>query len=177
MRISLVLTLSAACTIDVEQPVLEHTTVTQSVRLCPAQYLLTTPIAEQCCYASMTTNDDDGFTLFYDGKNNRIVTRKRNPYGFGCRASDGISACIGAECFYGPLGFSRPSFTDPPVTADAPYWTIFAATTGSSTTCQLAGPSSLPFEQTFIDRAGLNAPGQGCPGTATMGAREWDYDY
>lgn len=174
-KLTFPLALTAACTIEVQKPALDHPTKTsETVQICPAQYLQTSPVAEQCCYASALTNDNDGFTLFYNSMTDQIVTRYRNPYGFGCRASDGISACSGAECFYGPLGFSRPEFRDPPVTEAAPYWTIFAASTGSSTTCQVAGPSNLPFEQTFISKSGINAPGQGCPG-GDPGNAEFDY--
>ena len=129
----------------------------------------------------MLTNDNDGFTLFYDAASNQIVTRVHNPYGLGCRASDGISPCNGGECFYGPLGFSRPTFSDPPVTDADPYWTIFAASSGSSTTCEVAGPSALPYAPTFIDTSGINAPGEGCPGSGTSASStdpstsDWDY--
>ena len=46
---------------------------------------------------------------------NMVVTRYRNPQGgAGCRASNGISACSGAACYYGPLGFARASMYSAP---------------------------------------------------------------
>jgi hypothetical protein len=166
---------AAGCTIDVQQPAIQHpATEAQTVQVCPADYLLTTPVAAQCCYASSITNDNDGFTMFYNAATNEIVTRTRNPFGFGCRASDGTGACDGADCFYGPAGFSRASFSTPPGTDAEPFWTIFAATTGASTTCQVAGPAAIPYDPTFIDLSGINAPGQGCPGSDSS-AFAWDY--
>src|SRR5258707_548836 len=82
------LALAGGCTITVDQPALDHPpTAADTVQLCSVQALLTTPVAEQCCYSSLLTNDNDGFTLFYSSTIAQLVTRRHNPYGFGCRAS------------------------------------------------------------------------------------------
>src|SRR4051794_35701828 len=76
VKINLLFALTlGACTVDVQQPALEHpAAATQTVQTCPAQYLSTTPVAEQCCYSTELTNDNDGFMVFYVSATHQIVT-------------------------------------------------------------------------------------------------------
>ena len=135
---------------------------------CRSFDLLTSPVAGQCCYAfAAPPSLIGGGTEFYNAATNKIVRRKINKYGYGCRASDGQSACAGVNCYYGPLGYARATFTDPPTS----YWRV--STVYEPDRCSLQ-TSTTPLAPIFGDMTGSYSPGLGCPG-GNDGRYSWDY--
>ena len=129
---------------------------------CPTSYLLASPVAQQCCW------DADHNTMVFvsaSGDSSNLVVRQRNPYGYPCTASDGWSGCTGADCYFGPNGFSRPEITG---TSWPDRWWISNVDCGA----MLLDPYDNPPYQ-FGDVSGTAATGQACPGGASGGS--WDY--
>jgi hypothetical protein len=132
---------------------------------CGATQLLTTPIADQCCY---TTNSEEAYTMFVAGGgaySGYVIQRAQNPKLTGCKESDGVTTCTDAgNCYYGPFGFARAS----------------AINDGSNPIIQAVGGSADPYcndtgtEKTFGNVTGINPTGQGCPGSSS-GDGDWDY--
>jgi len=138
------------------------------VGACSTSHLLTSPVANQCCYSfAAAPSTFGGGTKFYNATTNKIASRKINKYGYGCRASDGLSACSGSLCYYGPLGFARAVFTDPPT----PYWRIEPLQEPDK--CGVAG-FQTPVSPVYGNMTGTGAVGQGCPG-GSDGKWQWDY--
>lgn len=57
---------------------------------CPTSYLLTSPVAQQCCFAN---NTGDLRTEFIRSSDGAGIDRNKDPYGGGCQSSTGGS-CI-----------------------------------------------------------------------------------
>jgi len=136
---------------------------------CRSFDLLTSPVADQCCYAfAPAPSLIGGGTKFYNASLNKVVTRKINKYGYGCRASDGVSACAGINCYFGPLGFARPVMASPPA---YPYWRIQSLYQPDM--CSAVGYQT-PVSPVFGAMTGSYATGLGCPG-GNDGKFSWDY--
>ena len=131
---------------------------------CPVGYLLTTPVASQCCYSAYYTA-----TLFVNPAGSYV---NREGPSTPCRSQSGGS-CSGAACYYGPAGFSRPQvwtgFSPPPYVGSLAYdYGMFVCDTGE------AAFFPRPPTHEFPNVTGTLPTGQGCPGGAT-GAGAWDY--
>ena len=149
---------------EADQPTSDgHQEVGYTVGGCTGTWLLTTPTAQQCCF----TNGGSGqYTLFVRPSDQMVVKRMRNPYGPGtpCKASDGFSACSGADCYYGPFGFAR-----------ATLWSVGSTPRvhtlgGRIAYCDAEASGTIQWG----DLNGTNSPGQGCPG-GFAGWGQWDY--
>jgi hypothetical protein len=143
---------------------------------CPAGYVLTSPVAKGCCYGTQSAWGTAVSTLFVrpDGQ---VVNRARNPqnpFGAppGCKASDGVSACNGASCYFGPAGFAAPILTVPPAGYYAAILRGYSNNSGNYY-CYIQYYSTQRAG-TFGDVTGTFPRGQGCPGGGT-GAGLWDY--
>jgi len=133
---------------------------------CHGNVLLTSPSVRDCCHSFFLSNPFWQNTLFVRPSDQKVISR--DGIGSTCKASDGVSACSGAACYYGPFGFARPvvySYGSNPYIKKYPY-------SESNTYCYGTsgpGPSQYPSLG-----AGTNPTGQGCPGGGT-GAYQWDY--
>ena len=130
---------------------------------CSADYLNSSPTARECCWQNTSGN-----TVFHRDDES-VSTRHRNPYGTGCKASDGVSSCDGASCFYGPNAFGRAT-----ISGGSGYAYIYDPNPGSpygSCQFQYLGYDHFPM---FGDVNGNYPTGQGCPGGAS-GDGDWDY--
>ena len=139
------------------------------VNACPAAYLLTTPVATQCCWSRSPATNPANRTIFVRTSDNYVIIRAAsttNPV--GCKASDGVSSCNGADCYFGPLGFARAQATygglNPKIRVGSGGDPLFA-------NCH-AVEDTLP--PTYGNVTGTNPTGLGCPGGAS-GDGEWDY--
>jgi hypothetical protein len=93
---------------------------------CSASQVLVSPIAKQCCYGQTTKFSP--FKTMFILPDNRVSTRNHNDAGnAGCKAADGVSSCSGANCTYGPAGFSSPIRFSPPDPL-YPYPKVFTVT-------------------------------------------------
>jgi hypothetical protein len=130
-------------------------------QVCPANQMLVTPLAQDCCY--QTDGGKGQFTLHFNGT--QLVKRYKNPYGTGCKASNGTGSCTGTGCYYGPLGYSAPVFY---AGTTVWWWDTFSGSAGCSETPagQFRGPMS-------VDVTGSQPRGLGCPGGGSAGF--WDY--
>ena len=140
-----------------------------TVQTCPASHLNTTPAASECCYQYNTA---ELWTVFRRGPWNDVsIHRKRNPVGPGdpCKAADGVSACSGANCYYGPNGHARALIYGPM----SDYLTIIDW--GGECGAIFYDNSSCCYYSPFGDVTGTFPTGQGCPGGGGTGAGEWDY--
>jgi len=155
-------TLAREAHIQVVQPPPPATEQPYFTETCPSAYLNAWPLAKQCCYTEWGTN----YTMFVNG-NNELVTRYHNPYGTGCRASDGLSSCNGSACYYGPNGFSRASM-------EYYFGYIPQVASEEGSYCYNAGWSYFDPYHYFGDVWGDYPTGGGCPGSGT-GDGEWDY--
>jgi len=81
-----------------------------STESCPSDTLIAPPgpVAYQCCYQT-GTNNPGNWTVFIRPSDNTMVVRGRHPTGAHC-SSGSWYQCFGADCYYGPNGFSRPFF-------------------------------------------------------------------
>ena len=132
---------------------------------CRPNHLLTTPTVRDCCHSFFLNNPYWQNTLFVRPADQKVVSRDGIAY--TCKASDGVSACNGASCFYGPFGFARPifySYGSHPYIPKYPY-------SESNTYCYATSSGSSAYPNSMW---GQNPTGQGCPGGAT-GAFQWDY--
>lgn len=122
---------------------------------CPGSVLLTSPAAENCCYQTTATRN----TTFQLGSGDtaRLIRRYQNPYGTGCKASNGTGTCTGKNCYYGPYGFSAPTTQYPPPAL--PFIKIY----DSSAMCSYSF-SNVYQSPNFGTLNGSEARGQGCPG-------------
>jgi len=127
---------------------------------CPSDYLLTSPLARQCCYDDWARD-----TLFINPSGTKVY-RTRNYYGTGCKAMDGVSSCLGTDCYYGPNGFTRAQMQVPNA---GNVWTV--QTYGG----QFCTAYQDPREIIFPDVAGAYPAGQVCPGGNNNSAGYWDY--
>lgn len=137
---------------------------------CPSNYLLTSPIAKQCCWSSDVLQ-----TGFVNGNTLAWVNRYRNPYGTGCRASDGLGSCAGTACYYGPNGFSVPGIY--PAPQGSYYQTVRNGdSSGSWAYCGNTFVSSPPgFTYPFFDTSGTVSTNQGCGNGGGSSDGYWDY--
>ena len=140
-----------------------------SVQSCPASYLLTSPVAQQCCYSYNNANIGP-MTSFLRPSDGAGIERYRNPYGTGCKASDGVSSCLGANCYYGPNGFSRAYVT---AKTNTYGWVFWLDDGYGDLNCNIAFYSTMQTPE-YSNVTGTSPTGQGCPGGAT-GASQWDY--
>ena len=131
---------------------------------CLANEILVSPTAQQCCSDSWGTN-------FFRGSDQNLILRWRNPNNaVGCKASDGVSACSGSDCYFGPFGYARAIA----VAGNGPYPVMYDDDTGycnGEWDYSPYYPTGIP---TFPDANGTNPLNQGCPG-GTTGAGQWDY--
>ena len=153
--------------------------VAYSTQTCPASYLNTTPVAQQCCFEY---DDAPDWTVFSRSADNAIIERQKNPVNDGsgwpgssaCRASDGVSPCDGNACYFGPNGFARASVYLP----YQPYPIVFKeinAVTGVAF-CGLGFALEPLPKPSFRDVTGTFPTGAGCPtGSGSSGEYEWDY--
>jgi len=132
---------------------------------CGANLLLTSPVANQCCYSDGYAHSTF-YTIFIRPSDHKVIKRYRNPTGLGCRASDGVSACSGDLCYYGPYAFARAQVIDG---GSNPLIKTFSS--GSSVWCDQASTGTV----TYPNVTGTNAPGVGCPGGNPGGSTAWDY--
>ena len=144
---------------------------------CWPWYLNQTPLAQQCC---LQYKDIDEWTVFSRSTDQAIVERQRNPITDGiswpgssaCRASDGVSACSGNACYFGPNGFGR-AFVYLPW---QPYPTVFTSYGANGAGYCGMGFAAQPQKPTFGDVKGTFPTGAGCPtGSGSSGEYEWDY--
>ena len=134
-----------------------------STATCPAYYLLTTPLARQCCW--------DGLGTSFINDSNTVIRRIYNYAhgGQGCRASDGVSPCSGTSCYYGPLGFAVWTTAS----ASPPY--IYPKVQPQFSLCAWA---FYPTPQTpiFPNVTGTQPRGLVCPGgSGGTSTAKWDY--
>jgi len=126
---------------------------------CPADKLLVTPLARQCCW--------DGLGTTFVNDSNFVVRRIYNYAhgGAGCKAADGVGACSGLGCYYGPLGFAVWTMAQ----GNAPY--IYPKVQPQFSLCAWA---FYPTPQTpiYANVTGTQPRGLTCPGSATA---KWDY--
>ena len=133
---------------------------------CPADYMLTSPLAQQCCHYW----DADWYTWEFElfvRDDGSVVERERNPSGVGCTNSGGGS-CSGASCYYGPNAHARSNIYSPVGTAF--IYPVGYRTNGSSY-CTYDWSGAQPR---FATTHGTFPTGQGCPG-GDDGAGGWDY--
>ena len=137
---------------------------------CSGWQLLSNQSSRECCWQA---SPGQAHTVFHNSiKINdaeAIVTRYRNPYGTACKASDGVSSCLGTNCYYGPFGFNTPSISP----SNGQYANIYSQYLGGDYSCAAYFQATNP-PANFPDIVGSNAPNQGCPGGAT-GAGKWDW--
>src|SRR5262249_34283824 len=76
-----------------------------------------------------------------------------NPFGLGCKATDGLTACSGAACFYGPNGFARATTTP---------WDGSHIISDSGA-CRLGSTIGYTGPQVFVDATGTVPTGLNCP--------------
>ena len=169
---------------------------------CSANMLLTSPVASQCCWDNGYNNtycdtgvqrrffdgcyfeQDNGATVFKN-PNGNAVTRTYNTNGNGgCRAADGVSACSGTDCFYGPYGFSRATVGSVVTYIGVVY---SALPNGYSYTCNPGGANAnlADVTGTLPTGAGCCIDGTGpcadasacsaCGGGGDAGRGTWDY--
>ena len=138
-----------------------------TTQTCPVNYMLTSPTAFQCCYGNYSGGTQTRFVKAISG-GYQVVQRKRNPYGTGCKASDGLGACSGTACFYGPLGFARATFENPPT---GTYW---PKTVDSSGSCYHFWYNTVVPPPVFSNVNGTGSTSQGCPGGNDNG-QAWIY--
>jgi hypothetical protein len=136
---------------------------------CPDYWLNTSPLAIQCCAHTMYPATIWRVTL-YVASRNQFGTRRRNPQGTACRASDGVTSCSGTACFYGPNAFNSPMFTAAPT----PYWRVdrilgYDSLPGGEQTpnpekdsCSAQAYASPPGPSEFPDVTGTIPTGRGC---------------
>ena len=153
----------ASCVVDdATEEIAQEVTVS-----CPAGYMLTSPVAAQCCW--------DGTKTMFFRPDKSLASRTRNPYGTGCKASNGTGACSGDACFYGPNGFARAVITAPTDTY------AFMIYTGADPTAPGARCSGTWYQNVhaggiFTGVTGTYPTGQGCPGgNGSTSSYAWDY--
>ena len=117
---------------------------------CAPEFLLTSPLARQCCW----TGYSGGYTLFINPSWSAV--RRFGPHR-ACSAIDG-GTCNGTACYYGPNGFSRANL-------GSQYVNIV---NDNGYCAEGAGGDGFP------DTYGTFPTGQGCPGGNDYGAA-WDY--
>ena len=109
-----------------------------------------------------------GDTVFVRDDRRTVVVRGR-ARGTATCVGDAGQPCLGAACYYGPNGFSRPTFHTSNY-ASTPY----AFTTTAYGYCTFQWVSGSGSGSAFPDRTGTYPSGRGCPGGFT-GAYQWDY--
>ena len=170
-----------------------------STATCTTSQVLSSPIAQQCCY---TTNSfpSQGYTFFVAGGGNHsgYYVRRWGP-GAVCTSSTGGS-CSGASCSFGPYGFQLPEFfagsgtrrvlqhvyfttgdircisqdfaSNPP----PPSYPDVTGTGGTACGCACDGSGQRCYDSSKPGNC-PNAPAcstVGCPGGAS-GAGNWNY--
>jgi len=148
-----------------------------SASACSASDLLTSPLASQCCFSGEATFGYSWHTRFVNPAG-AVTTRVINAIGNSrripgaCKAADGVSACSGTGCYYGPNSFARAVVTTPP--PGTPYAKVYVAFPfGASYPVCTSAFYSTPQTPQFGNVTGTYPTGQGCPGGASGGA--WDY--
>lgn len=135
---------------------------------CPPSHLNTTPVAQQCCesYSSYDANN----TIFVAGSgiNEGKVIQRFGPMP-ACTSTTG-GACSGADCAYGPNGFSKPIIQTP----TTPYPIVLIWDDGETNQYCDWSASPVPEPALFGDVTGTFPTGQGCPG-GNSGRTLWDY--
>jgi len=134
---------------------------------CSPDQLNTSPEARQCCFSPDTTQ------MAFIRPDGYLSVRYHNPYNVGCRASDGLSSCSGAGCYFGPNGFSRTDLTEPDFTY---AWRMEPGYYYGDPGCVprqydvWANPPPL-----FPTLTGTSPLGQNCPGGNDGSGGNWDY--
>ena len=144
-----------------------------STNYCSPSHLLVTPTAYECCQS--TWSGSAKMTVFHR-IDEYVSVRYQNPNGsVACRAADGVSACSGAACYYGPNGFSAATLYQVPTS----HYAYIHPTIGSDAVSE----GSCTFEWTatdhppiYTDVVGTYPRGGTCPGGAGgNGGAVWDY--
>lgn len=138
---------------------------------CPAEYLLNSRWADQCCYTvpewSSWFGYQRGNTVFVNVATAQISLRWKSDIG-SCINQDG-SSCAGDGCYYGPNGFSRPYFTASFDNVKVRSYFGWDGTVG----CVYQADTG-PYE--FPGLVGSFPAGQQCPGNAPKSyPPPWDY--
>jgi hypothetical protein len=79
-----------------------------TTQACVTSQILMTPLAEGCC--ETVNNAHIEYVEFKRGSDNAVVVRyagAQNGYA-GCTSETG-GTCMGAQCFWGPIGYGQPS--------------------------------------------------------------------
>jgi len=134
---------------------------------CDLDHINNSPVAGQCC--EQHENYDYRWTLFIRYSDYNAVQRYANPYHYGCAAEDGVSACDGNSCYYGPNGFARAIVID---TNGGEYAFIYAHISPFDPNDSDCNMTSYWAGQ-FSDLNGNFPSGQTCPGGGS--SAEWDY--
>jgi len=137
---------------------------------CSPSTLNTTPVAKQCCWSYSLGDNSQGSTVFFAGSGvNQGSAITRYGPSTPCRAIDG-GPCSGANCYYGPNGFSKAVIRPP----TKPYSGTLVFDDGETNQYCAATFWDTPITPMFGDVTGTFPTGQGCPGGNTGGTL-WDY--
>ena len=138
-----------------------------STGTCPAEFMLSSPTARQCCFSTVESSGAQ-YTVHYNTEGNNAGKFGRRWKGPACRMSDGGS-CSGDNCYYGPAGFARPDVFDggpSPRVYSQYFWA------NGDYRCVWNGNSTQAIA--FGDVTGTRPRGETCPGGGG-GAGVYDY--
>ena len=141
---------------------------------CRAQDLLVTPTAYECCEYTQDSGGSGAHITMFHRADEYVSVRYQNPNGPGvaCRASDGVGACSGTACYYGPNGFSAPELYQVPTSHYAYIHPTQGSNAISAGSCTFEWSTNNPTP-IYSDATGSIPRGQTCPG-GNQGPI-WDY--